>query len=75
MAEMDSQNGLAYRLNWLERRVERIEELEPAVMADRLKTLAAEFSALKRALYTFAFSVLAGVIVFAFTAFSLFGHH
>lgn len=60
-----------YRLVALERRVEAIESTQPAVMAARLSDLAAEVRGLRRALYTFGLSVVAGAVVFAFSVFEL----
>lgn len=59
----------------LERRLERLEQLEPAVLAERVHLLADDVKSLKRAFYTFAFSVVASSILFAFTVFALIGHH
>lgn len=59
----------------LSRRVDRLEALEPAVLAERVKALAEEVHALKRAFYTFTFSVVCSAIVLAFTTFALLGKH
>lgn len=78
----NGQNGLSTRVGFLERRVDKLENLEPAVVAERVKGVAdeirdlrGEFKAVKRALYAFAISVSLGAIGFAFTVFSLLGRH
>lgn len=64
-----------YRLYELERRVEHLFALEPAVLAREVKILGEDVKALKRAFYTFAFGVVGSAVVFAFTVFALLGHH
>lgn len=59
----------------LARRVDRLENLEPAVVAQQVKDLADDMRALKKAFYTFAFSVAASSVLFAFTVFALLGRH
>ena len=60
-----------YRLVSLERRVEVIEATEPQVIASKLDDLEGDVKDLRRALYTFAFSVLGGAVLFALTVFAL----
>lgn len=68
-------NGFLWRVGSLERRVDKLEELEPAVMAERVNALSKEVQALKKAFYTFAASVAGSAVLFAFTVFGLLGHH
>lgn len=75
MADVSYPNGIQFRVGALEKRVDKIEELEPAVQSERIKNLTAEVRAMKRALYTFGFSILTGVVGFSFTVFALLGHH
>jgi hypothetical protein len=68
---------VAYRYRDLHRRVNRIEaqdeKSDPAVLAERVKLLGDDVRSLKRAFYTFAFSVVGSAVVFAFTVFALRG--
>jgi hypothetical protein len=66
-------NGVPYWGRELSRRVEKIEDLKPDVMADNIKSLSGDVRSLRRAFYTFAFSVVASSILFAFTVFALLG--
>ena len=70
---------LAYRYRDLHRRVRSIEardeKYDPAVMDIQLKSLVQDVRALKKAFYTFAFSVVGSSVVFAFTVFALLGKH
>lgn len=68
-------NGVAFRLASLERRVDDLEELRPAVLAERVSNLSTDVQALKRAFYTFAVGTVGSSIVFAFTVFALLGRH
>lgn len=60
-----------YRLRAIERRLEMIEATKPDVMASQIEGLSEEVRGLRRALYTFGFSVVAGAIVFSFSVFEL----
>lgn len=60
-----------WRVGDLERRVGRV-ETEKAD-DDDVKSLAEEVKSLRRALYTFALSVVGSAVVFAFTVFELLG--
>jgi len=66
------------RLPWwardLQRRLERIEEVKPDVLADNVKSLSDEIKSLRRSFYTFAFATVGSAILFAFTVFSLLGN-
>jgi len=70
---------LAWRYRDLHRRVgdieRRDEKYDPAVTAIQVKTLSEDVRALKKAFYTFAFSVVGSSVVFAFTVFALLGRH
>lgn len=70
--QVDS-NGVPYWGRDLARRIDHIEQYEPAVMASELKNLREELQSLRRAFYTFAFGVVASSIVFAFSVFALLG--
>lgn len=54
-----------------ERRLAEIERHNLAVMADRLDSLRDEVRGLRRALYSFAFSVSGGAVIFAITVFQI----
>jgi hypothetical protein len=69
---MPNGNTLHYRVGSIEHRIEMLERLEPAVMAERIhhhtrefEELRDEMRALKRSLYTFAFTIAASAVVFA----------
>jgi hypothetical protein len=70
---------LGWRYRDLHRRVGQLEQrddkYDPAVMDERVKTLSEDFRALKKAFYTFAFSIVGSAVVFAFTVFALLGRH
>jgi len=66
---------LAWRVDDHDKRLERLEKFEPAVMTSKLTELDKDVTALKRAFYTFAFGVVGSAIVFAFTVFALLGRH
>jgi hypothetical protein len=72
---MTDSAGLPYRVADLERRMAEIEKLQPAVLAERVTSTQRDVQSLKRAFYTFAFSVVGSAVLFAFTVFSLLGHH
>lgn len=63
-----------YRLKEIERRLERIEAVKPDVIAAEIVHLSEEVHSLKRAFYSFAFSVVASALLFAATAFQVIGH-
>lgn len=60
-----------YRLRAIESRLDKIEATKPDVMASQIEGLSEEVRGLRRALYTFGLSVVAGAIVFSFTVFEL----
>jgi hypothetical protein len=72
---MDANQILTARVDELWRWKERIDELQPAVMAFELRETRKEVAGLKRALYTFALGVVGSSIIFAFTVFALLGKH
>ncbi len=72
---MSEAAGLPYRVADLERRMTEIERLQPAVLAERITATQSDVQSLKRAFYAFAFSVVGSAVLFAFTVFSLLGHH
>lgn len=64
-------NGVAWRLRAIEQRLARLEEHEPAVIAERVEQLTRELAAiraeavaLRRSLYAFALSVTGSAIAF-----------
>jgi len=69
-------NGTAWRIQSLEARVKRLEEIKPDVIAERVENhskdmleLKLEINALKRALYTFALSISGSAIAFGIAVF------
>lgn len=64
---MPDDNGrhLKWEVENLIKRVERLEQHEPAVMKETLKNMADDVSSLKKAFYTFAFSVVGSVLLYA----------
>lgn len=74
-ADPQPPNGISFRVRSLESRMRRIEDLKPEVMAYEIQETRSEIRALKRAFYTFAFSVVGSAILFAFTVFALLGKH
>lgn len=74
-ADEPPRNGIQWRISDLDRRVKNIESLKPEVMAFEVKETRDDVKALKRAFYTFAFSVVGSTILFAFTVFALLGKH
>jgi hypothetical protein len=50
-----------------------IDRVNPSVLAERVKNLNEDVKALKKALYTFAFTVAGSAVLFAFTVFALLG--
>lgn len=73
-------DGVQARLEDHGRRLTDLERTQPAVTASEVKALAQdvhdlrdEMRALKRALYGLAFSIAGGAVLFAFTAFQIWG--
>ncbi len=73
MTDVPTNGSTSWRLGDLERRLTRIEDLKPDVMASELGNIRDEVRGLKRAFYTFGFSMVGGALLFAFTAFQVFG--
>lgn len=71
----EPQNGVPWWGRELSRRLDVIEKLEPAVLAERVANLSEDVKALKRAFYTFAIGAVGSAIVFAFSVFALLGRH
>ncbi len=71
--EMDDVTLERFRGVW--RRLDAIEATKPETMASEVRALHDDVNSLKRAFYTFAFSVAGSAIVFAFTIFALLGKH
>ncbi len=78
MNDIPATNGTAFRLAALERRLDRIENLEPAVMRqeindvkDDLRTIAADMSTVKKMFMGFIITFAIGsatLVAFIFTA-------
>ncbi|RDI73322.1 hypothetical protein Gocc_2922 [Gaiella occulta] len=69
---------ILYRVGTLERRVDDLEAMQPAVLIERVANLsgdvhdlALDVKGLRRALYTVALAVSLSAIAFAFTVFEL----
>lgn len=70
-----SLTNLKYRIDELFRWKKTIDDLKPEVMAYELGELRKDVLSLRRALYTFALSVVLASLVFALSVFALLGHH
>lgn len=73
-------NGVTLeRFRGVWRRLDSVEallrETKPETMAQQIKDLGDDVRSLKRAFYTFAFSVVGSAVVFAFAVFALLGKH
>ncbi|MGH8896326.1 MAG: hypothetical protein ACRDZ4_04710 [Egibacteraceae bacterium] len=66
-------NGTRYQLADHERRLLKLEDQEPEVLADRVARLAEDVKSLKRAALTFASGIVLGAVIFAFSVFELLG--
>lgn len=73
-------SSVQYRLGAIERRVDRLESLEPAVTNEKvshlqsdIRELEAELKGVRRALWGFGLSVAGGAILFAATAWQAWG--
>lgn len=60
-------NGTRWRLNDHDRRIEKLENANVSVLAERVRILDDEVRSLKRAFYTFVLGTLTAVIIFALT--------
>jgi hypothetical protein len=70
----DPPNGVRWDVNELKRwRHDDIDPLKLPVMAYELSELRRDVQAMKRAFYTFAFSVVLAAVTFAFAVFALLG--
>lgn len=69
----DTPEYTTYRITELERRLNKIDALQLEVIAERVKEMREEVHGLRRAFYTFAFSVVGSAVIFALT-FSFIGH-
>jgi hypothetical protein len=68
------QNGIKWDVHELKRwRHDDIDPLKLPVMAYELGELRRDVQAMKRAFYTFAFSVVLAAVTFAFSVFALLG--
>jgi len=73
-------DGIAVRVTRLERDVEKLYTYEPAVVSNSVKGLHEDMAELKdelkgvrRALWGFGLSIAGGAVLFAFTAFQVWG--
>ena len=79
---MTEPNGtIGFRLDRLEKDVDRLYAMKPEVVADQVKSLhddiadvRNEVKGVRKALWGTALSVSAGAVIFAVTSFQLFGH-
>jgi hypothetical protein len=75
MPDSNGNPAPVWRVKNVEDRVSKIEDLKPEVMAYEISEMRKDIDAMKRAFYTFAFSVVGSAILFAFTVFALLGKH
>lgn len=68
-------NGIPYWGRELFRRIGRIEDVKPDVLAEKIDQLSEDFKALKNAFYLLILSIVGSAIAFAFTVFSQHGGH
>lgn len=61
-------NGVVTTLGDHERRLDRLEAVEPAVLAERVRLLSLEVRSMRRALWGFCFSVLVIAVSFGLSA-------
>lgn len=64
---MEPENGLHYRLRSLEQRIQRIEELEPAVVRSQVQDVKEDIHALSQDLAAIRKILIGFLITFAFT--------
>lgn len=67
MTEQPYENGLKYRVGALEKRIDKIEDLEPAVLAERISYLSKQVKGLQTAFYTLAASAIVGALLVVIT--------
>lgn len=72
---LDSPDGMKYAVQSLLAHKKRIEDMNLPVAIFELAELRSDVRSLKRAFYTFAFSVVGSAVLFAFTVFALLGKH
>lgn len=63
-------NGIPWWGRELSRRIGRIEDVKPDVLAEKIEQLSDDVKALKNAFYLLILSVVGSAIAFAFTVFS-----
>lgn len=68
-----AENGMPWWGRELGRRIGRIEDVKPDVLAEKLDQLSADVKALKTAFYALILSVVGSAIAFAFTVFAQHG--
>lgn len=68
-------NGIPYWGRELGRRIGRIEDVKPDVLAEKIDQLSEDFKALKNAFYLLILSIVGSAIAFAFTVFSQHSGH
>lgn len=67
MTETPYENGIKFRVGALERRTDKLESYEPAVLVERIDQLGKEFRAMKNAAYVLTGSLIVAAVGFAFT--------
>lgn len=72
---MSDPNSVPYWGRELSRRLEKIEDVKPDVLAEKIDQMSADFKALKNAFYLLILSIVGSAIAFAFTVFSQHGAH
>lgn len=72
---LDTPEGIRYAVSSLLAHRRRMEELDLPVAIFEMRELKEDVRSLKRAFYTFAFSVVGSAVLFAFTVFALLGKH
>lgn len=68
-------NGIPWWGRELGRRIGKIEDVKPDVLAEKIDQLSEDFKALKNAFYLLILSIVGSAIAFAFTVFSQHGGH
>lgn len=71
----EAANGMPWWGRELSRRIGKIEDVKPDVLAEKIAALGEDVQSLKRAFYTFAVSAVGAAVVFAFSVFALLGKH
>lgn len=73
--QLDTPDGMKYAVQSLLSHKRRVDDLNLPVVIFEMRELKEDVRALRRAFYTFAFSVVGSAVLFAFTVFALLGKH